>query len=278
MGKHSAEGTPAGGSGRLVLLLLLGVVAVALVGVGLSAVLGDDDTGTSPQARADAGGPGDTAAPTPTAPAGGATSTDSPGPSSSSTAVPPADAAPTTSPPGDAAPADSAALLDCAERTRAGDDWAAAVAGAASNWETHYQASIGLNSGELSLPEAEADWDRTREAGPADLEEVDVTSTAFDTTADGCDALAGAERPAGLERQAQDCLARASALDDLRVPAERVLTDWAHHQEMMATKDEVDPEEYIVMWREDVAFAPTRMQPYRDAAAALAQAPACDAA
>lgn len=287
MGKHRGDDA-AGGPARLVIVALLGVAALALIVFGLSSVLGGEDD--APQAGPGSGategptpssghgghaaGPSTTDAPT-TTPAPAATATTEPPAAASGSA--PADGEATSAPPAAEPSGPPAALADCASQTEAGDDYLAATQQAADNWEVHYQASVGLNDGSLPLEAAEANWDRTREAGPADVEAYQAATTALDDAGAACAGLAEATVPTEYQERVDSCVARAEVVAEVRTRGDAMMGDWENHLEMMRTKEEFDPEEYILMWREDVAFAPERMEPYRAAAEDLEAAPACTA-
>lgn len=291
MGKHS---DPAAASGPSAAVLAVGaavlVAAVLLIlwatgvlggGSGEPAATGGDEqesveATTTPEAATPSGVPGDDQGDTASAPSSDAadldarTSGEPVAPPTATEPEPTEDASTTASPSGP-----PAALVDCSTYLADGDAFVESTEQAAANWQVHYEGSILLADGEATLEEVQADWDRTREAGPDDEQ---AYTTAHDALGEGngCSELADTEIPAEYTDQAQACVERAESFADVRTRGEAMMADWTHHLDMMAEKQEYDPEEYIVMWREDVAVAPTRMDPYREAVAALDQAPTCE--
>lgn len=167
------------------------------------------------------------------------------------------------------------ALAQCHARVAAGNAWAAATATSAAHWKQHYMASVRYNAGEISLQRAEAEFAESKAQGDADMEAVREAEAAYAEHEGACADLSVDDMPESWAEEAQQCLARDEAIDDVVATGTEVNSDWSHHLQMMRTKDEADPEAYMKRWRAMVEDAPDAMEPYEEAASELEQAPAC---
>ncbi|MGB7447672.1 MAG: hypothetical protein WA892_00950 [Ornithinimicrobium sp.] len=167
------------------------------------------------------------------------------------------------------------ALAQCHARVAAGNAWAAATATSAAHWKQHYMASVRYNAGEISLQRAEAEFAESKAPGEADMEAVRQADAAYSEHEGACADLSVDDLPESWAEEAQQCLARDEAIDDVVATGTEVNSDWSHHLQMMRNKDEADPEAYMKRWRTMVEDAPDAMEPYEEATSELEQAPAC---
>ena len=167
------------------------------------------------------------------------------------------------------------ALAQCHARVAAGNEWAAVTATSASHWKQHYMASVRYNDGEISLEQAEAEFAESKAQGPADMRALSEAESQYSRLRGACADLVVDDMPEGWSQEAQQCLDRAEAIDEVVATGTEVNDDWSHHLEMMRTKADTDPEVYQQRWRAMVQAAPETMGPYEAAASDLEDAPSC---
>lgn len=271
MGRHTGSGAAAGNSAaKPVILVLVAVIATVLVGFALRGLMSSADpsaseTTDSVHATTNSPDAASTTTATPQPATENATPTDEE--TSTGEATSPGEDEATSQPPTE--------LTACVGEVTAGDDFAAAAEQSAAHWIQHYDASVELNAGRMSLEQAQADWDETKAAGPEDMERYQGAQSAYDDVFGSCADLADVEVPADYTEQAQDCAARSDAVALVAQVSQPMNSDWRAHLDFMETKDEADPVQYVEDWREDVVAAPNNVEPYQEAVAQLDQAPAC---
>ncbi len=256
MGKHSAER-------RSPLPLVLGVVAVLAIAAaaffGFRILTGNN----SPDQAAAPATTSTTSTP----------STTSPTPSTSSST---ASAAPTGS--ADLAAAQKA-LQDCVTRQDAAQPVIAAATTGAQHWSDHLQGQTDIDSGAKTYLEVKTNvFGPTRAAGPGDVAAYDSAVSAY-SGVQGCDNVGSLQAPPDLAPKLQACAARQQAIDTYMGAAKAVMDDWRTHlQEMSDHSDgHLDGPAAQARWIERWKAAPTHLDPYKQAAAALAEAPSCTA-
>lgn len=283
MGRHTSEVDAGSGNGRRVAVVIVGLLLLALLAFFILPLFNGDDGG---------GDDGDGGAPT-TPPASTSQSeqtTDTAPTSAASTedATDTSEAAPTSEAPTSEDPttedstSENAApsgpppeLTACAGEVAAGQELASVANVGASNWKSHFTASVDYNAGDITLDEANDIFNTTKANVAQEVEDYEAARAAYDEATGGCTELAAADVDEEFTDAAASCTARAEALSNLAATADKVNADWAAHGAMMASKAEQDINDYMEEWHHDVAAAPENMDPYDDAVAALEAAPPC---
>jgi hypothetical protein len=278
MGRHSSD-VGAGGKGGtgIAIFSVIAVVALVLVGFGVRALVVSDpssaqDEGGSSQGSEEAGSGGETneGQEQPDMDDGGTAEGADEAGSEQAEATEQADTEQEVE--ADDAPQ---ALAQCHARVAAGNEWAAATAVSAGHWKQHYSASVRYNAGEISLKQAEKEFAESKAQGANDMAAVSAAQKRYEEHQGACDGLAAEELPQGWSEQAEQCLARADAIDEVVATGTEVNGDWSEHLDMMRHKKNIDPQVYYERWRAMVEAAPTAMDPYEAAAADLQDAPSC---
>lgn len=265
MGRHTDVASGAG-NGRQPALIIAGVLVLALLAyVVWGLVNGDDDTsGASDE-------PTSAVTEEPTTDDAAATS-DPVGATDDAAAT--TAAAPTTAEPTEAA-GPSEELTACAAEVAVGEELAEVAKVGATNWKSHYTASVDYNAGRISLDEANEIFGETKVNVMEEVADYEQARAAYEEASGACTELAEAPDDGDFADKAADCADRGAALNDLTTTADKVMGDWAEHGAMMASKAEQDINDYMAEWHHDVDTAPENMKPYEEAVAALAEAPAC---
>lgn len=260
MGRHTGSGAAVGGSAaKPALLVLLAVLATVMVGFAVRGLMATADSSTL---NADTNAvasidPSDAAATTTNAPE--ATSSDA--------------AAATSAPAVAAGPPEE--LTACGSEVDAGEDFASAAEKSAVNWIQHYDASVELNAGRMTLEEAQEEWAESKAEGPGDMERFDGAQAKYDEVFGSCAELADTDVSPEYADAAQDCQERGEALALVAELSQPMNADWGAHLDFMETKEAADPVAYVADWRDDVADAPNNVDPCEDAVELLEEAPAC---
>ncbi len=155
---------------------------------------------------------------------------------------------------------------------------AAATTGA-QHWSDHLQGQTDIDSGAKTYLEVKTNvFGPTRAAGPGDVAAYDSAMSAY-SGVQGCDNVGSLQAPPDLTPKLQACAAREQAIDTYMGAAKAVMDDWRTHlQEMSDHSDgHLDGPAAQARWIERWKAAPTHLDPYKAAAAALSTAPACTA-
>lgn len=272
------SGQKSGRAGLIALLLAGGLVAVlAVYGLINSSWLGDDgDTPAQAASTGDTDGQPTETTDAPTTDQSATETTDE----TSATTEAPADASSTTDAAAEAKAETAAAfqqsLAGCQDELGAAQDALDAAAVSANNWRLHYEASEDLNSGKINIDKADEIWAETKANGAEEVADFQDKNTAYDDLQGSCSGLTDL---ADLESADQDvataCAAHGTATTAALEAASAVNNQWDEHVQMMASKADFDPEEYVHEWHLDVAAAPPVTKAYEDALAELAESPAC---
>lgn len=200
--------------------------------------------------------------------------TSAPSPRSSASAAPtPAPVSPAPSP---TAAGPSVAMRRCAHEVRAAEAARVSTQQGVRHWAEHVDAYWGVVRGSLSYNAAQADWDRTRLAGPADLQRFASARGPYDRSRGTCrrvqQQLTGNERARGTA-----CLARADAEAAAVQAARGLLRQWARHQHDMelSRARRISQTESRDRFRILVHEAPAALTVAHRAATAQSSAPAC---
>jgi hypothetical protein len=171
------------------------------------------------------------------------------------------------------------ALQECVTRQGAAQQVVAAATTGAQHWSDHLQGQTDIESGAKTYLDVKTNvFGPSRAAGPGDVAAYDSAMTSYSGVG-GCQNVGALEAPSDLKSKLQACAAREQAIDTYMGAAKAVMDDWRTHLGEMADHSDGHlngPEaqaRWIQRWRE----APTHLNPYRDAAAALSSAPACSA-
>ena len=169
----------------------------------------------------------------------------------------------------------AAAVQRCRTDILAGE--AAARAGTVSyrDWSRHVQAQLDLDAGRATWLGAVEVWAATRSAGAGDRQAFTLAVRRRAATAGACGAVA-AQTSGAVHRSATGCRLRSAALDQALATGARVEADWARH--LAATTSEAahapgGPQ--ALPWLATVQAALPTLGRFRQAQAALAEAPAC---
>jgi hypothetical protein len=171
------------------------------------------------------------------------------------------------------------ALQECVTRQGAAQQVVAAATTGAQHWSDHLQGQTDIESGAKTYLDVKTNvFGPSRAAGPGDVAAYDSAMTSYSGVG-GCQNVGALEAPSDLKSKLQACAAREQAIDTYMGAAKAVMDDWRTHLGEMADHSDGHlngPEaqaRWIQRWRE----APTHLNPYKDAAAALSSAPACSA-
>lgn len=174
------------------------------------------------------------------------------------------------------APATASAGIDeCRTAVALGDAAVEAATVSLANWRTHYGAQIAFDRGEIDSAEAKRRWVESKAPATDDLAAYEDARAAF-AAHGGCDDPDIGTLSTDVQAEASACQARARAVADVLVAAERSTQDWRDHLDMMRRRDEFPVEEYLSIWKDAVASAPGPMDAFLDAAGRLTQATPCD--
>lgn len=171
------------------------------------------------------------------------------------------------------------ALQECVTRQDAAKPVVAAATTGAQHWSDHLQGQTDIESGAKTYLDVKTNvFGPSRAAGPGDVAAYDGAMTAYSGVG-GCQNVGALEAPSDLKAKLQACAAREQAIDTYMSAAKAVMEDWRSHLGEMANHSDghvTGPEaqaRWIQRWRD----APTNLNPYKAAAAALSSAPACSA-
>lgn len=246
-------------SGRLVAIIIAAVVVIAggtAAAIAVSVNNGKSDTPKT--ATSEAGGNATTPAPTPT-----------------TTTVPPSTSpspSPTPSPSGDSGAA--AALQKCRVTIGAADATVAAARTGAAHWTVHTQARTDFLAHKITLAQTNAEFKRTKLAGPSDQRTFADALAAYEQVANGCNGLSTSSQPA-----AATCATKAAALHTTVVAGQAVMKDWASHLNNMALHADHEMSatqarnEWIAAWKD----APPHLNAFSAADSASTKTPSCPA-
>jgi hypothetical protein len=171
------------------------------------------------------------------------------------------------------------ALQDCVSRQKAAQPVIAAATGGAQHWADHLQGQYDIDTAAKTYIEVKTNvFGPSRAAGPGDIAAFDTAMTAYSGVV-GCENVGKVEAPADMAAKLQACAAREQAIDAYMGAAKAVMEDWRVHLSEMAdhTDGHLNGPEAQARWIERYKAAPVHMEPYKQAAAALAAAPACNA-
>ncbi|MFZ1579366.1 MAG: hypothetical protein WAT47_13570 [Nostocoides sp.] len=247
MGKHSSTNSN-------LPPILGGAVALALLGGAVYAYASGNEPGTATPSSS---------ATTATSAASGSSSTTTSASPTSTSATPDAEMAAAT------------ALASCQGEVAAGERLAKAAAASASDWKTHAGAQISLDNGTISYARATELWAASRANGPRDVQRFVAADTAYAGARGGCDDVDAVTAGTAHEDRARDCQERASVLAELAKAGRTVNTQWADHQEQMATRDTDAGPAYHAEWIHFVEKSRAALGSYATQAKRVAQAPAC---
>ncbi|UJH71332.1 hypothetical protein [Ornithinimicrobium sp. INDO-MA30-4] len=239
--------------------MLLAVLASVMIAFAIRGLMATADSGTlntDPSAVASVA-PSDAAA----------IATDAPEPTTTDAA------AATSAPAGAVGPPEE--LTACVSEVDSGEDFASAAEKSAANWVKHYDASVELNAGRMTLEEAQEEWAESKREGPGDMERFDTAQAAYDEVFGSCAELADTDVSQDYADDAQNCQERGEALALVAELSQPLNADWGAHLDFMQTKEAADPVDYVADWRDDVADAPNNVDPYQGAVALLEEAPSC---
>ncbi len=176
-----------------------------------------------------------------------------------------------------AAPAAGAGALEtCARAVHAAEQVAAAQEPGARNWRVHTQAWIKLLDGEFTKAQADADWRRSREAGPGDVQRFREAYRSYEATEIACGDVVQ-QVPAEQAGAAAACLVRGTEADDAIASGRVVLEQWAGHLKQMGQRrtHELPPDKALAMFRAAVARSGEDLSDYERDRGQLEGAPAC---
>jgi cytoskeletal protein RodZ len=258
-GKRAARPPKQDQRRRRLVGIVSAVVALALVGalalvLGRTVFSGGDDT---PSASS-TGTASDSPTPEPTASA-------SDSPSSQPTDAQTSDAQTSGA-------AATTAMRACATEVSRAAAVVSAAAQGVTDWSSHVQARTDMLQGRISVDAMDAIWKRTRLAGPADQTRFKAARSDYHSTAH-CAHLGGGSAAAA-------CVARSKAATSAVAAAEAAMHDWESHLANMAMyanhqmSSVMAQTKWVSAWRN----APTHIDAYRSARAALDDAPACKVA
>lgn len=170
----------------------------------------------------------------------------------------------------DAAESPAADLTACTQEVEAAEDLADAVAASAKSWRQHTTAQLKLDAGEFTREQTLAVWDKSKARGADDVRAYEAATAAAEDVDGGCE-----EAAAAAGEDAQACVDRLAALDEVATTGGAVHEEWVAHQKMMADKAHTNGAEYAAMWKQMVKDSVATLKAHDKAVAALDEAPAC---
>jgi hypothetical protein len=171
------------------------------------------------------------------------------------------------------------ALQECVARDSAAQAVISAATTGADHWSAHVQGQSDIDSGAKSFIEVKTNvFAPTKAAGPGDVAAFDSAMNTYKSVG-GCQNVGDLPGSGELGSKVQACAAREKAIDDYMGAADAVMTDWRTHLQEMAdhTDGHLNGPEAQARWIERWRAAPTHLDPYKAAQAALSSAPACTA-
>jgi hypothetical protein len=171
------------------------------------------------------------------------------------------------------------ALQECVARDDAAKAVVAAATTGADHWGAHIQGQTDIESGAKSYLDVKATvFGPTKAAGPGDVAAFDSAMNTYKAVG-GCQNVGTMPGSGELTAKVQACATREKAIDTYLDAATAVMTDWRTHLQEMAdhTDGHMTGADAQARWIERWRAAPAHLNPYKDAAAALASAPTCTA-
>lgn len=169
----------------------------------------------------------------------------------------------------------AADLRPCAKEVAEAESVVAAAGKGVDDWHTHVQARTDMLDGRIPVATMDALWARTRLAGPLDQKRFQAALQGYGATPH-CAALAKAGSHSAA---ASGCLTRSRAATSAVAAARSAMGDWKSHLDHMASyaRGDMTSDDAQTMWVSAWKNAPPHIDAYRQARAALADAPACRA-